>query len=264
MGYKLLLAGKNNMIIDDFFDQIMEGYELMSTSNRYRDMTKHIDVFAPNMMVYCIYNETDDDYKRLMEIKRKLIKQEISLAIVGSVDDCAAFQSKTNNMADLILEKPITVEAITEHIHKCLVALDHQREELKRMKEEQAQKEEQNRRKHVLVIDDDPLMLKLIKEYLHDDYDVATAISGKIAYKFLESRKTDMILLDYEMPVENGPQVMEKLRENPELASVPILFLTGTTDAEKVKDALSHKPQGYMLKPIDQEKLVNNVKKFLG
>ena len=67
---------------------------------------------------------------------------------------------------------------------------------------------EENRRKHVLVIDDDPIMLKVVKEHLHENYDVATAISGKIAYKFLESKSTDIILLDYEMPGEDGPDVL--------------------------------------------------------
>ena len=116
----------------------------------------------------------------------------------------------------------------------------------------------------MLVIDDDPLMLKLIKEYLHENYDVATAVSGKIAYKFLENKTTDLILLDYEMPVENGPMVLENLRQNSELANIPVVFLTGISDKEKIKQALMLKPQGYLLKPIDRETLLGTIEKFLG
>lgn len=58
--------------------------------------------------------------------------------------------------------------------------------------------------KNILVIDDDARMLKVIKLHLHEKYDVATAISGKIALKFLETKHTDLILLDYAMPDENG------------------------------------------------------------
>jgi len=115
------------------------------------------------------------------------------------------------------------------------------------------------RRKHVLVIDDDPLMLKLIKEYLHDRYDVATAVSGKIAYKFLESKTTDMILLDYEMPGESGPEVFLNLRTRHNLDGIPIVFLTGVSDTERVKEVLNLGPQGYLLKPIDKEKLMKIV-----
>lgn len=73
-----------------------------------------------------------------------------------------------------------------------------------------------------------------------------------------------MILLDYEMPVEKGPEVLVKIRENEQLANIPVVFLTGITDREKIKEALSLKPQGYLLKPIDKEKLVGMIEKFIG
>ena len=71
---------------------------------------------------------------------------------------------------------------------------------MKQLEEEQRAKEEAMRKKHVLVIDDDILMLKSLKEQLHEKYDVATALTGKLGLKFLESKKVDLILLDYEMP----------------------------------------------------------------
>lgn len=46
-----------------------------------------------------------------------------------------------------------------------------------------------SQRKHILVVDDNSMMLRLVKEHLHDKYDVATALSGKIALKFLQKRK---------------------------------------------------------------------------
>jgi CheY-like chemotaxis protein len=132
------------------------------------------------------------------------------------------------------------------------------------MQERLAEIQAKSERKHVLVIDDDPMLLKLIKEHLHEKYDVATAISGKIAHKFLETKKTNFILLDYEMPVENGPEVLKKIRENHEFDDIPVVFLTGITDREKIKEALMLKPQGYLLKPIDKDKLLGTVEKFIG
>ena len=116
---------------------------------------------------------------------------------------------------------------------------------------------------NVLVIDDDPMMLKIVKDHLHDKYDVATAVSGKGAYKFLEKKTTDIILLDYEMPGENCPAVLQNLRENPEVASIPVIFLTGVADRDKIREVLSLKPQGYLLKPIDKEKLLGTLDKFI-
>lgn len=107
-------------------------------------------------------------------------------------------------------------------------------------------------------------MLKMLKEQLREDYDVATAVSGKIAMKFLERKKTNLILLDYEMPEENGPAVLEKLRANDATKDVPVIFLTGVSEREKIQEALALKPQSYLLKPVDREKLLNAITKFVG
>ena len=118
-------------------------------------------------------------------------------------------------------------------------------------------------KKHILVIDDDARMLKVIKLHLHEKYDVATAISGKIALKFLETKHTDLILLDYAMPDENGLVVLEKLRANPSTKNIPVIFLTGITDRKKIQEALVMKPQGYLLKPINRKRLLAAIQNTL-
>lgn len=120
------------------------------------------------------------------------------------------------------------------------------------------------RRRHILVIDDDARMLKTLKEQLHDDFDVATAVNGKIAMKFLENKQTDLILLDYEMPDEKGPDVLEKIRANQSTKDVPVIFLTGVTEKEKIQKALVLQPQGYLLKPINRTKLMETIAKVMG
>ncbi|MCM1125718.1 MAG: response regulator [Lachnospiraceae bacterium] len=119
------------------------------------------------------------------------------------------------------------------------------------------------RRKHILIVDDDAMMLKLMKEYLHDNYDVATALNGKIALKFLERKKTDLILLDYEMPGENGPAVLEQLRASVDTKGIPVIFLTGVTEGKKIQEVLALKPQGYLLKPVQRGKLVEAIEKVI-
>lgn len=118
------------------------------------------------------------------------------------------------------------------------------------------------RRKHILVVDDDVRILRLLKVHLQD-YDVATAINGKLALKFLETKTTDLILLDYEMPVENGPEVLKKLRANAKTKDIPVIFLTGVADSDKVQEVLLMKPEGYLLKPINKAKLIETIQKFI-
>lgn len=123
-------------------------------------------------------------------------------------------------------------------------------------------KAEDERKRHILVVDDDVRILRFLKAYLRE-YDVATAVNGSQAMKFLETKKTDLILLDYEMPVENGPEVLKKLRENERTKEIPVVFLTGVADSDKIQEVLLMKPQGYLLKPINRGKLMEIIKKVI-
>ena len=262
--YRLLITGKNKAVIDDFFNHTGNEFETVSTSDRMDDINRHLDFFKPQVMVLALYDESRDDIFKFTELKRRLAKEEIVLVIIGEKEDCDIFEKVTFHMADYIIHRPVDVSEIRNRIVNYLEEIEKQKEEDREIQLALEALREQQRRKHVLVIDDDPLMLKLIKEYLHENYDVATAVSGKIAYKFLENKTTDLILLDYEMPVENGPMVLETLRQNSELANIPVVFLTGISDKEKIKQALMLKPQGYLLKPIDRETLLGTIEKFLG
>lgn len=123
---------------------------------------------------------------------------------------------------------------------------------------------EKGGRAHILIVDDDIRMLKMIKEILKDCYDTAVASNGDIALKFLERHETDLILLDYIMPGKSGKDVLKEIRETPSLANIPVFFLTGVSDAEKVKECLVLRPQGYMLKPVQKEELLKKLKEILG
>ncbi len=250
MKYRILFAGSNKIAIDDLFDHLSEDYELMTTSIRYRDMDSHLQIFKPNMYVYCLESEKNEDIRHIAELRSYLTSSGVDIAIIGSKDECTKFQEMTMNMASLVITTPATMMDTVNKLDSFI-----------KNKEGSSAVEE---RKHVLVIDDDPQMLRVIKELLHDRYDVATAVSGRIAYKFLEKKTTNLILLDFEMPEENGPQVLVKLRENKELADIPVLFLTGNTEKEKIKEAMSLNPQGYLVKPVDKDSLTDSIRKLIG
>lgn len=117
-------------------------------------------------------------------------------------------------------------------------------------------------RKSVLIVDDDPSYLGLVREWLKGTYKVAMANSGLQAIKWLGKNKADLILLDYEMPVTSGPQVLEMLRNDEETRGIPVIFLTGKGDKESVMAVVSLKPQGYFLKNIEREELLEKLKDF--
>ena len=111
-------------------------------------------------------------------------------------------------------------------------------------------------KKTILIVDDDVSYLSLVREWLKSDYKVAMANSGLQAIKWLGKNKADLILLDHEMPITSGPQVLEMLRSEPETRDIPVMFLTGKSDKESVMQVMSLKPQGYFLKSIEKDELL--------
>ena len=117
-------------------------------------------------------------------------------------------------------------------------------------------------KKSILVVDDDPQYLTMVREWLKGTYKVAMANSGLQAIKWLGKNKVDLILLDHEMPVTSGPQVLEMLRSDAETSSIPVMFLTGKGDKESVMAVVALKPEGYFLKGIQKDELLEKLQEF--
>ena len=80
--------------------------------------------------------------------------------------------------------------------------------------------------------------------------------------KIARENKVDLILLDHEMPVTSGPQVLEMLRSEEETKHIPVMFLTGKGDKESVMAVVELRPEGYFLKNIKKEELLEKLKEF--
>ncbi len=117
-------------------------------------------------------------------------------------------------------------------------------------------------KKSILIVDDDPNYLGVVRDWLKGTYKVSMANSGLQAIKWLGKNKADLILLDHEMPVTSGPQVLEMLRSDSDTASIPVMFLTGKSDKESVMAVLSLRPEGYFLKTIGKDELLQQVQDF--
>ncbi|MDR1514797.1 MAG: response regulator [Synergistaceae bacterium] len=102
----------------------------------------------------------------------------------------------------------------------------------------------------ILAVDDDATNLRMLHEILSPVYKVYAAPSGERALKFLEKQHADLILLDVEMPGLNGYEVIKRLKLNPELAAIPVLFLTAQEGRDKEEEALRLGAVDYILKPI--------------
>lgn len=117
-------------------------------------------------------------------------------------------------------------------------------------------------KKKILVVDDSGAMLRNVKGWLEDRYQVILANSGAMAIKYLTLNKPDLVLLDYEMPVVNGKQVLEMIRTEVEFSDVPVIFLTSKNDRDSIIQVMSLRPDGYLLKTMKPEEIVKAVDDF--
>jgi len=95
-------------------------------------------------------------------------------------------------------------------------------------------------KKHILIIEDDEVILSLLKELLEsENYYISTAENGEIALELLSEKKPkpDLILLDLMMPVMNGFQFMKKQSEDPEIKNIPVVVMSADSQIkEKLRD----------------------------
>lgn len=123
-------------------------------------------------------------------------------------------------------------------------------------------KKEEKGKKKILVVDDAAVARKAMMELLGNDYEVALANSGMSAIRSIMLDRPDLVLLDYEMPVCDGGQVLEMIRSEEEFADIPVIFLTGSSNKENVKKLLALKPDGYLLKTQRPWEIKKGIKEY--
>ncbi len=174
------------------------------------------------------------------------IEKGRKLVLIGDMDD---LKKLIDSISGKIIAKTFQRPINNQEAAKELVALS---------KELRAK----SLRKNILVVDDSPVFLRTISEWLENDYNVNICPSATAAFHMMAVSKPNLILLDYEMPVCSGAQFLEMLRSELNTADVPVIFLTSRGDAETVKKVLALGPQGYLLKSQPKEKILQAIADF--
>ncbi|MBI4881338.1 MAG: response regulator [Planctomycetes bacterium] len=131
----------------------------------------------------------------------------------------------------------------------------------------------QNAKKKILVIDDELSIVKYLEALLQDNgYATVAAMNGNEAMEKVRSEKPDLICLDITMPEKSGIRFYKELREDPNVAAIPVIVVTAVTgyggDSETFRKFLSDRrqfppPNDFIAKPIDREEFIKRVAKVL-
>lgn len=287
MKYKILVSGNNPALIMDFIQHTETFFKSLSTTACWQDVVGHFELFEPDAYVCFVDSEYSSILPQIGSLKSDKAYNGASVFLIC---DAETYDKLENNLilkadADLVIRRPITVDNLILRITRYFDELKEAKEKAKAQEEARKaaieakaaealakEKEEEEaavaaavaaakkaKRKHILVVDDDRIILKMLKTALSDNYDVTTMVNGIVAEKFLETKDVDLVILDYEMPIETGADVFRKIKSNPRIAHTPVCFLTGVSDREKIMEVMSLKPHGYLLKPIDMDMLLSTI-----
>lgn len=102
----------------------------------------------------------------------------------------------------------------------------------------------------ILIVDDEPANLKVMKQVLQEQYRLSFARSGQDALALMESDCFDLVLLDIMMPEMTGFEVCERLKANPKTASVPVIFVTALKESIDEEKGFEIGGVDYIVKPI--------------
>ncbi|RMG61024.1 MAG: response regulator [Calditrichaeota bacterium] len=118
--------------------------------------------------------------------------------------------------------------------------------------------------KRILVIDDDPYQIKLIKyKLVKDGFQVDAARNGIEALELVQQNRYDLIVCDIMMPGMDGFLFLRNLKNIPEASHIPVIFLTAVSDEQSIVKGLELGADDYITKPFSPVELTMRIKKHL-
>jgi len=117
---------------------------------------------------------------------------------------------------------------------------------------------------NVLIIENDPALRSLISQLLElEGFEVSVVENGRLALEVLGERIPDLVLCDLLMPEMNGCEVLKVLKQNPETAGVPLVFLTASAVPSDRERCLELGASAFMTKPFHQAELLATIRALL-
>ncbi|OZG74440.1 diguanylate cyclase response regulator [Hahella sp. CCB-MM4] len=123
--------------------------------------------------------------------------------------------------------------------------------------------EVEKRRGRILIVDDQPLMIRVIHQIFADEHELFMATSGEQALEFCQNNLPDLVLLDVVMPGMDGLETCRRLKKDERTASIPVIFVTGQTTEEEENECWDAGCVDFVNKPVNARTLLKRVRSHL-
>lgn len=238
----LVVMEKNSFLPISMMEQLKElEYNTVAVELDIQEISKLKESFE--VILLYMESEGNEKTKELVYLRDKAVEEDSPIFYMGE-ETTVLRDILPSHILQEVFERPIDVKASAKKMDEFI------KEHGKHVK------------KKILVVDDSGIMLRNIKRWLEDKYQVILANSGAMAIKYLATNRPDLVLLDYEMPVIDGSQVLEMIRTETEFCDIPVIFLTGKNDKESIMKVLELKPEGYLLKSMEPQKIIQAIDEF--
>ena len=266
---KIMVTGKNRKIATDVCEHLEseKDYTVIKCGASKSALFEKTLAEMPHVIIICTGNETNESVKAFDVLSETAKGGFAAIIVIANDEDRKTFINETKLEKMSFLARPVSLMALYTKLEEFEARFEDEKQRgLASITEfVNPNAREEFPRKHILVVDDDPEQLAMIKEHLREFYEVTLVSKGANVLKVLKKFKVDLILLDYMMPEMDGPEVLLTLKAYPEFRDIPIVFLTGMKEREVVmKTLMELKPQGYILKPPKKSELVAKIIDVVG
>ena len=245
MNKKILLISEGNTFMVNAIDKNLTeaGYEPIHLLPRMNKINEHYR--EADLILFYLGNLDEEYTKAIVFLKDICMQEDKQLILIGNEGDIKQVEEYIpESVVTATFARPFDLKKLVAEVDFIMETNDNEK------------------KKTILLCDDDGTFLKMVKSWLSDKYRVTIVTSGAQAMMYIAENRPDLILLDYDMPVTSGPQVLEMIRSETKVDNIPVIFLTGKGDRESVMKVVALKPDGYLLKSMARNKLVAAVDEF--
>ena len=240
----LIIGNEDEFIVRSVINEMKNRFYSVSIC---KPMIDAVNVKGEGIHLYLLFIDSAESISELLVyLKDTAFDKRVEIGLVGeNLDLKEAVKYLSSEHAGKLFKRPVDAKQISDGM-----------EDLAKTAEQK------NERKRILIIDDDPEYLRRTQSILHNHYKIYIANSGASALMLLSKHKVDLILLDYIMPVLDGPKVLQALKSEPTTADIPVIFLSGQTDVRSITTAMTLGSETYLSKQLAATELAANISDF--
>lgn len=250
----MLFIGKFNIVMQNINSYLAKYFNIQLCPDMFDMVQGIMQMKKPKIVLISLIGVKPDEMQMIFH-EFRYNYADIPVVCVGSESEQALFFDYLKHDQFATLSRPLTNAQILEGIiakYRVAYGLGQNSAE-----------EVIIGKKKVLFVDESIIQLRTMKEVLKGYYDVEIATSAAKACILIGKQKPDIIFMGYDLPVCNGAMLFQMLKDIEEYRDIPVVFLTGVKEKEKIEAVLALNPAGYMLKPANKDKVMATIEKLV-